>query len=289
MGHNIFSTYHPVVVALYFTATIVFSLLTLQPLYVLLSCMVGAAYLVYLKGWRSLGSILAMGFFMVVVIAAINIFFGRQGATSLVFIFGQSVTLEAVLFSVCTAGMLVGVVQWFFCLSEVLTTSRFLHLFSHILPTIALVLSMIFRLIPALVVRYKRISDAQIALLGGKEETAKRDRAKQAVRLSSVLMAVSMEDSIVTADSMRARGYGTKKRSTFSEYVWERRDKRALSVILVCIVVVAGLMLTTPTEWSFFPTMPPLDTRWWGYLVYTMLLSMPLFVEGKAFLHERIS
>ena len=95
-----------------------------------------------------------------------------------------------------------------------MTSDKFLSLFGGIIPTIAMMLSMVFRYIPDTIRKANQINTAQNALLGN-EKQDKKTRFNQGITLASSLMEWSMENSIETADSMRARGYLSGKRSHY--------------------------------------------------------------------------
>lgn len=48
-----------------------------------------------------------------------------------------------------------------------------------------------------------------------------------------VLLTWSLEEGLQTADSMKARGYGTGRRSSYSPYRWRPKDGAALFFLLI--------------------------------------------------------
>jgi energy-coupling factor transport system permease protein len=56
----------------------------------------------------------------------------------------------------------------------------------------------------------------------------------------SILLSWSMEEGLDTADSMKARGYGITRRSSFSIYRFTRRDVLSLAFIAMCDVCCAA-------------------------------------------------
>ena len=59
------------------------------------------------------------------------------------------------------------------------------------------------------------------------------------MNILSILVTWILEDSIDTADSMNARGYGLNGRTSFSIYRLDKRDK----IILLIIVLFIGIVL----------------------------------------------
>ena len=94
---------------------------------------------------------------------------------------------------------------------------------------------------------------------------------------------------MITADSMTARGYGTRRRSQFRIFRWTRRD-----TLLLC----ATLMLTALAVWgagtagfTWYPRIvpPPMTVRTAaGYGSYGLLVLLPAIYEGKEAIRWRL-
>ncbi len=76
------------------------------------------------------------------MIAIANPLFNHRGSTALFYIGLNPVTLEALLYGVCSAGMLISVFIWFRCYLSLMTNDKFLYLFGRIAPATALIVSM---------------------------------------------------------------------------------------------------------------------------------------------------
>ena len=59
-------------------------------------------------------------------------------------------------------------------------------------------------------------------------------RVRSALRVFSIVVTWSLESGIITADSMRCRGYGLPGRTAFSIYRFDDRDRAALRWLLFC-------------------------------------------------------
>ena len=146
-------------------------------------------------------------------------------------------------------------------------------------------LSMIVRLVP--VTRYKLscIRDAQSALgMDGKKR-----RLRQGIRAASILLGWAMEDCIETADSMKARGYGIGRRTSFSVFCWRAGDGMMLAVLLTLALVHAYVLLAY-MGFDYFPTLRGSlysPAGWIGYAAYAALLMFPLLAEGREALRWR--
>ena len=85
------------------------------------------------------------------------------------------------------------------------------------------------------------------------------------------------EGSLVTADSMRSRGYGTGKHTHFQLYRMTRRDWALLALILgleIAVVMAGG------TSASFTPRLK-ISPLGWGFPLYCCLLLVPTILHLK--------
>ena len=149
-----------------------------------------------------------------------------------------------------------------------------MQLFSRVAPTMAMVLSMIFRYVPDTIKKAREITVAQSALLG----TSQKTRA-QGIRIASILMSWSMENAIETADSMRARGYGRGPHTSFTNERFSAHD--ILSLSLLAALIIGNAIFLFQYHFSFYPRLSQLQTDILPYLLYAVMLSYPIILEGK--------
>ena len=173
-------------------------------------------------------------------------------------------------------------ILWFGCYSEVMTSEKFLYLFGKIAPATSLLITMTLQLIPKLQNQLSDIRQGQEML----REQKKGIMAKlhTAIRHTSTLIGWSVENAVEQADSMKARGYGLKRRTTFHLFHFDSRDARFLTGILIlggmCIIARAfghGTM-------EFYPRMDVVITGESGiflYCIFAVLVCLPTILEGK--------
>lgn len=119
---------------------------------------------------------------------------------------------------------LCAVIMWFTCYQEVMTSDKFLYLFGKPFPGTSLLITMTLRFIPQLQQNRREIRQSQAMLQ--EEGTRLLQRLGSALRNLSVLLTMSMEAAVETADSMKSRGYGAKRRTTFHLFRFDGRDAR---------------------------------------------------------------
>ncbi len=273
---DIFLSYHPVVLFCYLFFAISTSMLTTNPVYLVLSLVCGSMYFIYLTGFKSYAKRLKIMIPMFVVISAINPLFNHRGFTALFFLFGNPVTLESFVHGLCLGAMFLSVYIWFACFMKVITNDKFLYLFGGVFPRIALMLSMVLRLIPKMKRRATEVSHANY--MSGKALN-KAGKIASSVRVSTTLLEWSMQDALETADSMRARGYGQGRRTCYNTYNFRLSDALFLLLIVAVGIINILVILTSNSALYFYPfiDIPSVSALW--YVFYIGILALPMIIE----------
>lgn len=283
--NNIFSIYHPLVIFTYVVSALVFTMLTLNPVYIIISFYIASLYSIYLVGIKKYLSTLKFGLILFIVVAVANPIFNHVGQTVLFYSpWDNPITLEAFVYGLCSGGMLLCIFIWFNCYNALIDNDKFMYLFGRILPTISLMLSMIMKWVPVTKNKIININNAQKGLGLGVNMGTKKQKINRCIRVTSILMSWSLEDSLETADSMNARGYGCTKRTSFSVYKWGNHD--IISMVIICLLVIINgvLILGGFSSFEFYPTFSGSlfdSIRLFAYGVYILLLIYPLLIEGK--------
>ena len=170
-----------------------------------------------------------------VVAAVLNPLFVHKGVTVLFYLNDRPFTLEATLYGVSAAMMITAALYRLRDLSKAMTSDKMLYLFSRISPKTALLLSMTIRYVHLLKVRWRRIQDAQKAL-GLYDDGNLIDGVRGRARVLSILITWTLENGVITAESMEARGYGCTRRTAFAVYRIHAAD---VWMILCCPALTA--------------------------------------------------
>lgn len=105
-----------------------------------------------------------------------------------------------------------------------------------------------------------------------------RSRMALWARLSSVLMAWGMEDSLETADAMRARAWASAPvRTTYRRQRFARADAAALTVVLALGAASGACAWWAASSFQFYPHLSTL-TLWWGYVPCALYFFLPCLV-----------
>ena len=227
---NGFGSYHPIVLFTYYILALCFSMVSMHPVLILTS--LAGGFLLYgaQNGWRKLLSELGFFFLLFVLMSIANPLFIHNGETILFFMNDNPITLEAMIYGSMASLMVVGVLLWCRCYGSILTTDKFLYLFGKLIPKLGLILSMAFRFIPLFKQQIRKISQSQ-KTMGLYASDSITDKVGGGVRVFDSLVAWSMENSIDTADAMKARGYGLPGRTNFTLFRFHKRDGVLLGVM----------------------------------------------------------
>lgn len=280
---NSFSTYHPVPIFLYFTTMITCSMFFMHPVFQGISLLSAFIYYINLKGKKglSISALLLLPMLLFAVFA--NPLFNHQGTTILFYLNnGNPVTLESILYGLSSGVMLVTVILWFGCYNAVMTSDKFLYLFGKLLPALSLILSMVLRFVPRYVEQIKVISNGQKCI--GKDITQGNimQKAKNGLKILSIMTTWALENSIETADSMKSRGYGLPNRSSFSIYGFDGRNKFCFFTMLFLIVLVLIGALKKESTMRFFPSIKYPGLSPFGFLLYIayfLLCMIPVMIN----------
>lgn len=280
MNATAFDRFHPAVALFLFAALLVFAMAVMQPVYLGISLSAALALSAFMRGWRATLRTIAWQVPLIALIAFVNPLFSASGSTELFRIGSRAFYAESLVYGACMGVMLATTLLWFSNAARVLSSDKIMALFGNTAPTIGLMVSMVARLVPKFVRRGSSISDTQQACTSARSEGL-RDGVKARMRMTSVLMGWGMEDSLDTADAMRARGWGSRgRRTTYARWRFRTRDGGALGLFVGLVVINIFLAVAACAQFRFYPTVSSL-TLWWGYVPYGLLVFAPLVLEMK--------
>lgn len=278
---------NPIAVTVYFLLVSGVAMFCMEPVILLLS-LLGAVALYLAQNGAKGGKTHASMLTLFLLMALINPLVSHRGATVLFVMNDNPITLEALIYGMAAAGMIVAVMYWFGLFSQIMTSDKLLYVLDGLSPKLALLLSMTLRYVPLFGRQARKVSQSQKALGLYKEDNI-IDAFRSGMRVFSVMVTWTLENGIITADSMSARGYDLGKRSRFSLFRWHREDiVFILSTVLLFACTVCGI---SGREFVFYPVViaPPLTTRAAiGYISYAALALLPTIIKGKEKLKWRL-
>ena len=111
---------------------------------------------------------------------------------------------------------------------------------------------MALRFVPLLQNQAKKVNDAQRAI-GYFQSDNIIDSIHQKMRVFDIVLTWALENGIITANSMEARGYSVGKRSHFSIHPIRSNDIIFMLIVLVLTVVCIVAMCMNTLTFTFYP------------------------------------
>ncbi|MCR5016773.1 MAG: energy-coupling factor transporter transmembrane protein EcfT [Ruminococcus sp.] len=283
-----FSEFDPVALTVWFFSVTGVAMFCGHPLLMAISLAGAVLFFAVRNGTKHLRSHL---FFLLLfaVLALANPLVSHNGATVMFVLNDRPITLEALLYGVNSAAMIVGVLYWFRSLTQIMTSEKVLCVAGTFSPKLALVLSMALRSVPMFARRAKQVSDAQKAM-GLYSEDNIVDDLRGRMRVFSIISTWALENGIITADSMTARGYGTGRRSQLRRFRFTAADGVFTLVTLALLGVTAAAIATDSLAFTFYPRIDIAVSGTLGIcgaIAYGALVLLPIFIETEVSLRWR--
>ncbi len=276
-----FRNINPVVNAVYFLLVTTILMISENPIFTVLS-IIGAVTVFIMETEKKeiKTHIYSLGLF--VALSLINPLVSHNGVTVLFVMNDTPVTLEAFLYGIFSAGTIVAILYWFKTFSQIMTSDKLLYIFGKLSPKLSLIISMALRYVPLFTKQWEKISNSQKAL-GIYREDNIIDFLRAKVRIFSVMVTWTLENGIITADSMSARGYGTGKRTYFSEYKFRKTDIifMILSFLLFSFTLIS--VISGEQNFKFYPRITTNITTKTiaGNISYMFLIILPVITETE--------
>ena len=289
MRNDAFSKLHPAVNLLFFIGAIAFGVLLQHPVYLLAGIFASGVYYFFLNGRKGIKNILLM-LPLFVFVTLFNPIVNTRGVTVLFTYLGRPYTLEALIYGLAVAATFVLMILWFGCCGKVLTGDKFTCLFGTLAPSLSLLLVMVFRMIPNLLNKANQIIGARNSIGKGTENSSFRDKLNSGMTVIGVLTSWALEGSVTTSDSMRSRGYGTTKRTSFMIYRMTVSDWLLTAVMLALLGIVIFFAVNGSMNAEFLPerNITPIKgfniigfIAYFGYLLIPTILNIREVIQWK--------
>ncbi len=282
---DFFGDYHPIINFLYFGLVLLFSMCFMNPVCLAISLVSSFVYSIILKGKKAVLQSLLFMLPMMLMAAIVNPAFNHEGATMLAYLpSGNPLTLESIIYGLAASAMLISVLIWFSNFNEVITSDKFVYVLGRIIPALSLILSMTLRFVPKFTRHIKVVSDAQKCIGRDVSNGGIITRAKNGIRILSIMITWSLENAIESADSMRSRGYGLPGRSAFSIYRFDERDMNMMIWLFFCGAYIISGWAAKGLYFRYYPTIKSVTMGIFPisfFIVYFALCITPVAINIK--------
>ncbi|MCU5336608.1 energy-coupling factor transporter transmembrane protein EcfT [Bacillus cereus] len=286
-----FSSLHPFVNFFYYIGVMILCTMCLHPLF-----LIGAIVLIIMlnvmqgnseKIRKMLPSTIVF-FFMVILF---NSLLTHRGRTALFWLGDSRIKLEAIMFGIVMGLLLVAVMFTFASYNDIISSHKFLYLFSRISPKVALLTMITVRFVPLFIRRLKKITLVQKTKGVQVDSGSIIERVKNGMQLLQVLLICSLEDALQTADSMQARGFGVTKRTTYIRYRMERRDWYTLSYLIILFIAAIVCSNYGGGKLIIYPKVESILFQQYDgmmFVLFTLFISLPIMMEGREWIWWRM-
>ena len=278
-----FAGYHPAVLFIYYVLVLVFAMFTVHPVVLSLMLLGGILLFAVLSPLRVLARNLLYYLFFFLLLAVTNPLFSHNGETILFFMNDNPITMEAFVYGAALSIMIVGVMFWCKNYNLIMTSDKFIYLFGKAIPRLSLVLSLALRFIPLFKAQIHKINQTQ-KVMGLYSTDSRTDRLMSGMRVFNSILSWAIENSLETADAMKARGYGLPGRTNFSLFKFRRRDGILMGAIVVLTVVIWAGYFLLPLDFTFYPVVDHIQNTSQAVLIYVVVLVymiLPALLEIK--------
>ncbi|MCR5429486.1 MAG: energy-coupling factor transporter transmembrane protein EcfT [Lachnospiraceae bacterium] len=275
-----FESYNPIFLFVYFLTVTVISMFAFNPVMIAIALVSGILMTLVLAR-EGCGRFFIYTVFIFVVTSAANPVFSHNGVTVLFVMNDNPVTLEAVLYGVGMGTLICAILMIMRVFTRIMTGDKMLCVMGSASPKLALLITMTFRFIPLFHRQAVKTELTQRALGRYNGENA-IDTIRMKLKIFSMMTTWGLENGIVTADSMSARGYGSGRRTSFSVYRFRKADAVMLAVLAVFAGAVAFFIATDAVRFSYYPQMSGIahtPAAIVCYVLYGLMCLLPVMNE----------
>lgn len=280
---------HPIVLFVYFVGALGLSMVSMHPLWLGLSFLGSVGLYALLHGFSKLIRQLLRDLPFALIVMLTNPLLSHNGVTPLFYLNGSAITLEALLYGLALGMLLVTVLLWCQCYSALMSAEKFLWLFARILPRTALLCAIAMRMLPAAGRSFREMTAVQTSM-GLYRTDSWIHRLQSSFRVLGATISLVLEQSMDTAVAMKARGYATGERTSYSIFRFSKADGVWLGMLLLLLGgVLFGVLHGSVTFW-FYPALSlasPTISLLWTCGGFALLLALPLFLEGWEWIRWR--
>ena len=274
---------HPLFLFVFFASVIVFTVFSVDPVFQVLSLVGGLLFGSFLHGAKKTAKDVVFYLLIILVITVTNPLFSHNGVTPLFFMNGKAITLEALCCGANLGVTVAAVIVWFGCMNAVMTSDKTLYLFGKTVPKLSLIISMSLRFIPEFIEKKNKVSRARKAT-GAYSQRSFADRLRSAASVYASTVSWSLESSVDTSVSMKARGYGLRGRTSYFPYRFRTSDLILIVVCLSLLVLSFTGTIAGDTEFYFYPRISEIKITPFSlisYISFALLAFLPFILEVK--------
>lgn len=260
-----FKDFSPVVIFMYYMSVMLPAMFIMDIRLIGVS-VAGGMLIQYIFAGRNVTDSIMLVIICPLVMAIANSLVSHNGKNELFFINGKAITLESVTYGFTTGLMLAAIYIWFKSFNILLTGEQLKRIFGRNVK-LGIIVSLVLRLVPEYVKRYRLIRTA--ALINEQSE----DEKSSSMTAMSAALTWALENSMELAENMTLRGMTDTKQAAHAYKGYRQHFKKG-DVLLMLVVLALQLMYIMPG-----------GTR---MIMYGVLACLPAIYEGKEALRWKV-
>ena len=271
---------NPIVTFMYFLCVFSCVMFSIDPFISLISLVCSVCYAV-IKNYMSNKRENIFFVILFVVMTVLNPLFNHRGNTVFFYINDNAITMEALLYGMSTATMIMSVIIWFKCFNRILTEDKIIYVIGRVLPGFALMFSTIMRFVSLYTQQWRKISDSRKAM-GENEIGNVISHIKNGISTFMIMVTWALENGALTAESMDSRGYNSTKRTSYSRFFFHLADLACLLVYLTFALFIILTSVINKISFNFYPDMVMsgnVYVRITIYAIFFIMAVMPTILE----------
>lgn len=234
---NYFRELHPISTGVYFLGMLILIMMASYNKSMVILFLALSVHVIYTEGIRAFAKALRTYLVMILGFGIFNLIFYHQGETPFLYVNDVPLTLESLEYGICMGFMVVSLLLWYRLFNAVFDNQKIIWMTGRHFPVTGLILSMVFCYYDKFIHKIDKIKEVWHTWSLEKEV----GKLRYAGIILSVLLSVMLEDSVNTALSMEARGYGKAGRTSYLTYHWTFPDN---IVIFFALLLSIGGILT---------------------------------------------
>lgn len=272
-----FSKFHPAVKLFYFVSVIMFSMFFMHPVFISISLVSALTYSIVLKWYKEIIKFVLSLLPVLLIMIIINMFFNSEGSDIILCFWGANITLQSLVYSICSSAVFINVIMWFLCFNKIVSFENILFLFSKYIPKVSLMFSICFSSVNKFVYQAKQIRKTQKYLGLDIADGGLKNKIINSFRIIIILVMWALEGSLDMLNSMKSRGYGLPERTTFRKYKFNGHDLFAILIIVSLDILVFVGCVFKENIITFYPVIVVRDVTNFSVLIYISYLLLCLF------------
>jgi energy-coupling factor transport system permease protein len=274
---------HPLVVFAYYAGLGLLCMLLFHPYFlgIALLLLISQAFMLdehnTLRKWAVAYTVIG------ITILLWNPVFSHRGTRVLFYIWDTPIVWEAIIFGFTMMLLVLCILVLFVNYNALIGSLKFIYLFARFAPKTTVMIAMATRFVPLLRSRLSEVTNVQRTRGFSVNQGGWNERLRSGMRLLQATLVWSLEESMHTADALAAKGYGSRKRSTYAYYRMDSFDSVVIALMLLCLLVCIYLWFRGYGVLAIYPALAVdwmgTSMVWMQLFVFISYLMIPIIVE----------